>query len=66
MNFDISGIPAGATVTGVTFNGFVNATNWPYWSVTPLALDPVTAAAADIYAAVQAGADLGTAYLLFK
>ncbi len=63
MNFDISGIPAGATVTGVTFNAFVNATNWPYWSVTPLALDPVTAAAADIYAAVQAGALSGTAYL---
>ena len=63
MKFDISGMPAGATVTGVTFNAFVNATNWPWWSVTPMALDPVTATAADVYAAIQAGEGLGTAYL---
>ncbi|MBK7630138.1 MAG: hypothetical protein IPJ23_05465 [Ignavibacteriales bacterium] len=63
MKFDISGIPAGATITGVTFKGYVNATNWPYWSLTPMALDPVAGTAANIYAAIQAGELQGTAYL---
>ena len=63
MKFDISGIPLGSTVTGVTFHGYVNATNWPYWSLTPMAVDPVAGTAANVYAAIQAGELQGTAYL---
>ncbi len=63
MKFDLTGIPAGSNITGVTFNGYVSGTNWPYWSLTPMALDPVTGTAANIYAAIQAGNALGTAYL---
>ena len=63
MKFDLTGIPAGSNITGVTFNGYVSGTNWPYWSLTPMALDPVTGTAANIYAAIQAGNTLGTAYL---
>ena len=36
MKFDISGIPDGATINSVQFNGYVNATNYPYWSITPV------------------------------
>jgi hypothetical protein len=62
MVFDVSSIPAGATINSVTFNGYVNATSWPYWSVTPLALNPVTASASDIYAAIAAGETQTNAY----
>ncbi len=62
MKFDISSIPAGATITSVKFNGYVNATNWPYWSITPLASDPVTADAATLWAEIIAGELEGTAY----
>ncbi len=41
FKFDISSIPDGTTVTGLVFNFYVNNTNWPYWSVTPVDLDPV-------------------------
>ena len=62
MKFDISSIPAGATVTSVTFHGYVNETNWPYWSITPLASDPVTTDAATLWAEIMAGVDDGIAY----
>jgi hypothetical protein len=41
FKFDVSSITDGTTVTAVQFNFYVNATNWPYWSVTPVSLDPV-------------------------
>jgi hypothetical protein len=42
LKFDLSSIPdTGFVPTTVTFNFYVNDTNWPYWSVTPVALDPV-------------------------
>ena len=63
MKFDISSIPDSVNITAVNFNGYVNSTNWPYWSVTPMTIDPVTATAADVYAAIQAGDGSGTAYL---
>ena len=63
MKFDISSIPDSVNITSVTFNGYVNSTNWPYWSVTPMAIDPVSATAANVYAAIQAGDDDGIAYL---
>ena len=62
MKFDISSIPAGSTINWVKFHGYVTLTNYPYWSITPMALDPVTATAADIYAAATAGSVTGVAY----
>ncbi len=61
--FDISSIPSDATITGVTFAGYVNATNWPYWSSTPLYDNPVTASASTIFSDVQAGPDQSVAYI---
>ncbi len=47
--FDVSAIPDGATIDSIRFYGYVNATNWPYWSATPLpGLDPLTATASDL------------------
>ena len=40
FKFDITTVPDATAVTSVTFNFYVNAANWPYWSVTPLSLDP--------------------------
>ena len=61
--FDISSIPSDATVTGLTFAGYVNATNWPYWSSTPLYDNPVTASASTINSDIQAGPDQSIAYI---
>ncbi len=63
MAFDISSIPSQATVTGVSFNGYVNDTNWPYWSITPMPDNPVTSSASIVYNDVMAGYDQGVAYL---
>jgi flagellar hook capping protein FlgD/MAM domain-containing protein meprin/A5/mu len=47
--FDISAIAAGTTIDSLRFFCYVNDTNYPYWSVTPLADDPVTADAATLW-----------------
>jgi hypothetical protein len=62
--FDISSITDAATITEVTFFGYVNSTNWPYWSLTPLpGLNPLTATAAELKAAIEANSAQGTAYV---
>jgi len=53
MMFDVSGIPDGSTITNIEFNGYVNATNWPYWDLNGVDVDPLTASPADLYAAIQ-------------
>jgi V8-like Glu-specific endopeptidase len=64
MMFDVSPIPNDATVTQVTFYGYVNLTNWPYWSATPLpGLNPITATAAELKAVIEANSAQGTAYV---
>ncbi len=63
MAFDISSIPSDATVTGISLNGYVNATSWPYWSVTPMPDNPVTGSASTIYSDALAGYDQGMAYV---
>jgi hypothetical protein len=64
MTFDISSIPADATILSLSFNGYVNATNWPYWSATPMGtVNPVTDNAAAIYNQVSNNADQGVAYI---
>jgi len=60
--FDVTSIPAGATITSVTFHGYVYETYYPYWSLTPLTLNPLTADPAALKAEIQANGVTGIAY----
>jgi hypothetical protein len=60
--FDVTSIPEGATITSVTFHGYVYETNYPYWSLTPLTLNPLTADPAALKAEIQANGVTGVAY----
>ncbi len=62
MKFDVTSIPTGAVITAVTFHGYVTITNYPYWSITPMAIDPVTASGADIWNVASAGSGVDIAY----
>ena len=48
MKFDISSLPTDAMIDSVYFNGFVNDTNYPWWSITPVSNDPITTDAATL------------------
>ena len=62
--FDLSGFPSGTIFNSVQFFGYVNLTNYPYWSLTPMGtIDPRTAAASSIYTYVNANSGQGTAYV---
>jgi hypothetical protein len=65
MVFDISGMSTPVlAVNSVEFFGYVNATNWPYWSATPMGtVNPVSGAAGDIYTQVNNNSAQGTAYI---
>jgi hypothetical protein len=54
MVFDVSGIPLGATINSITFNGYVYDSSWPYWSITPMgSINPITGLASDIYTQIS-------------
>jgi len=59
MTFDISAIPDGAIINQVEFYGYVNLTNYPYWSITPVTSnpksDPASTVNADIIAEQSSG-----------
>jgi hypothetical protein len=59
MKFDISAIPDGSVINSVVFHGYVNYTYYPYWSITPLSNDPVTADASTLSADITAEEDSG-------
>ncbi|RLC46681.1 MAG: hypothetical protein DRI23_12110, partial [Candidatus Cloacimonadota bacterium] len=59
MMFDLSSLPTDATIQSVAFNGYVNATNYPYWSITPISSDPLTADPATLHADIIAEATSG-------
>ena len=62
--FDISSIPDNATITDITFYGYVNAISYPYWSATPMgSVNPVTATASAINSQIQANYGSGVAYI---
>lgn len=62
--FDVSSIPDGSTIDSILAYGYVNATNWPYWSLTPLpGLNPLTATASDLKTAIEANSGPGVAYV---
>ncbi len=48
FKFDVSSIPAGSTINSIELHGYVNQTNYPFWSATSLPMDPVTATASEI------------------
>ncbi|MBN2174867.1 MAG: choice-of-anchor D domain-containing protein [Bacteroidales bacterium] len=64
MTFDVSSIPDGATINSITFNGYVNYTNWPYWNITPVTSDPLTASASVLYADITY--ENASGYYLFQ
>jgi hypothetical protein len=64
MKFDVSSIPVGSTIISVELYGYIYNNNIPYWSVTPVTLDPVTANASVLYPDIVAEANSG--YYLFR
>lgn len=42
LKFDVSAIPDGTAVNTIVWNFYVQAGNWPYWTVTPVAADPAS------------------------
>ncbi|MCD4828035.1 MAG: hypothetical protein K8R90_01215 [Candidatus Cloacimonetes bacterium] len=63
FKFDTSGIPDNATINSVQFNGYVNATYYPYWSLTPLSGDPMTMDVATLHGEINGNSGSGTAYV---
>lgn len=52
MKFDISFIPDGSTITEVKVHYYINLQSYPFYRITKLALDPVSAGASSIYSAI--------------
>ena len=62
--YDISSIPTNAVIDSITFHGYVNATNFPFWSATPMgAVNPIADAASTIKNQVLAGYGQNVAYI---
>ncbi len=64
--FDISSFPTDPTfvIDSIKFYGYVNSTNWPYWSATPMgSVNPVNDDAVTINNQIQNNAAQGTAYI---
>ncbi len=62
--FDLSAIPPGATVSSVVLYINVTATNWPYWSATPVTVDPMVATPATLQSDIVAEENVG--YYLYQ
>ena len=58
--FDISNIPAGATIQSVEANFYVALDNYAYWQAVKIESDPLTATAADLFTDITSGG--GTVY----
>jgi agmatine deiminase len=64
MMFDISSIPFGATINSIEFNGYVNATYYPYWNINPVSSNPLTTNPSVLFNDIVAEASSG--YYLFQ
>ncbi len=63
IRFNIAGMNPLVTVDTINFTFYVNETNWPYWSATPVSVDPLTADAATLHADLVSGTSGTEAYL---
>jgi len=54
LSFDMSSLPSNAYIQDADFHFYVNATNWPWWSLTPLSVDPDTATPGQIKSVISA------------
>ncbi len=62
--FDLSTLPSGVLITGLTYYGYVNSTVFPYWSGTPMGtVNPVSDDAATINSQIQANYGSSIAYI---
>ncbi len=62
--YDISSISPYTFIDSIRFFGYVNSTNWPYWSATPMGdVNPVTDNTASIYNQVSNNAGQSDAYI---
>ena len=57
MKFDVSSIPDGSTITEIQFNGYVNATYFPYWEINGVYVDPLTTPPATLFSAITNSAN---------
>lgn len=64
MKFDVSSIPDGSTINSVEFHGYVNATNYPFWNINPVSVDPLTATSSALYTDIMAESTTG--YYLYR
>ena len=62
MKFDVSMIPEGADITSIELHGYVNDTYWPYWSITSLPHDPLSASAGTIRSWIESHSGTSEAY----
>jgi hypothetical protein len=62
MKFDISALPDDAIVYSIEFHGYVNDTNWPYWSITPCLDDPVATDATTLSTNINGSAESALCY----
>lgn len=62
MRFDVSAIPVGSQINSIELHGYINDTYWPYWSITSLPDDPLTASASTIRSWIESHSSSGEAY----
>ena len=53
IRFSLLGLSPAIQVDSIVFNYYVNETNWPYWTVTPVSVDPLTADEATLHADIN-------------
>ena len=59
VKFDISAIPDGSTINSIIFQAYVASGNRPNWSMTPISVNPITAAASTLFADINAEKNSG-------
>jgi len=62
MSFDISSIPTGYIIDSIVFHAYVDSTDYPYWSITPVSSNPLTASAFTLSTDISAEEDAGYYY----
>ena len=66
VRFSLLGLSPAIQVDSVVFNYYVNDTNWPYWTVTPVSVDPLTADEATLHADINEEASSATDSYLYQ